>query len=148
MHAMWHLCTLIQFFSIKLKRSVCAFFSIFHSHHLYSTLTNTHARIQNEFRTKRPKWNSTTFIQNREKKKNRKCLATTWFSVHTENCLENVLNPKSIPWENCVTISQYSLFIQFVFLLLRFSWDCFSFLFYPCAKYPYFDTATFLIWCA
>lgn len=54
-------------------------------------------------------------------------------------------NPKSIPWENCVTISQYSLISSnLLFLLLQFSWD-FRFCF-PLCKIPLFwyTPATFL----
>lgn len=54
-------------------------------------------------------------------------------------------HPKSIPWENCVTISQYSLISSnLLFLLLQFSWD-FRFCF-PLCKIPLFwyTPATFL----
>lgn len=64
------------------------------------------------------------------------CVSILASSQPRENCLERMCPiQKSIPWENCVTIFPIFSFIQFVFLLQRFSWD-FRFCFL-CAKYSY-----------
>lgn len=142
MHARKCSCAPSYIFSIKLKQcSFCLCLLYFESHYLlFSSHSNHISQIKSSDEASEDEIaRRSCFFKTTQNKTEWKCLATTrWRNLfdfcvcllrQSKNCLEIVLNPKSISWENCVTISQYSFSSNLFFLLLRFSWDCFRFCF-------------------
>lgn len=134
--------TLIQFFSIKLKLRSIGACCICESHHytLQAQKRKKEQRSDEEnSKLRGSRWRSKNVQRDNSVTKfvaSSLLRIVSLVSAVSENCLENVLNSKSIPWENCETISQYSLPSNLFFYCYGSLETVFVFVF-SCAKYPY-----------